>query len=352
VTAVGGKPPPPHAGEPGGCPPDDRGAGGYPSAIRMTLTQLRAFVEVAAAGSVHQAAAHLVISQSAVSAAVAALQRDLGVALLARDGRGIQLTPAGRVFAGYARQVLGLLEEGRAAAAGQLHPERGRVRLAAVTTAGEHVLPPFLAAFRAHYPEAEVALEVGNRSRVWELLAYREVDVVIGGRPPADRRFTSLATRPNQLVVVAASRGTPGNGDEGYKTVTVEDLAAQVWLMREPGSGTRSTAEELFDNLGISPPTLTLGSNGAIRESVRAGLGITLISRDAVARELGRGALEEWHGPGLPVERTWHVVGRAGEDLSPTAALFLAGLAAPGEALSASRFQLQEPPDRWQPPRP
>lgn len=296
----------------------------------MTLTQLRALVEVAATGSVRRAASQLVVSQPAVSAAVAALQRDLGVALVAREGRGLVLTPAGRVFADYARQVLGLLEEGRAAAAGQLYPERGRVRLAAVTTAGEHVLPLFLAAFRASCPQAEVALEVGNRSRVWELLGYREVDLVIGGRPPAGDRFRTLATRPNPLVVVAPRGDQPGPEDDVVRDVDVVELAAQVWLLREPGSGTRSTAEELFEELGISPPTLTLGSNGAVRESVRAGLGVTLISRDAVARELGAGALEEWHMPGLPLRRAWHVVGRAGEALPPTAALFLAGLASPG----------------------
>ncbi|MGH9269412.1 MAG: LysR family transcriptional regulator, partial [Acidimicrobiales bacterium] len=106
----------------------------------MTFTQLRAFVEVAAAGSVRQAAAHLVVSQPAVSAAVAALQRELGVALVVRDGRGLQVTPAGRVFARYAREVLGLLDEARAAATGQIDPGSGRLRLAAVTTAGEHVL--------------------------------------------------------------------------------------------------------------------------------------------------------------------------------------------------------------------
>jgi len=298
----------------------------------VTLTQLRALIEVAATGSVRQAASQLMVSQPAVSAAVAALQRDLGVALVAREGRGLVLTPAGRVFASYARQILGLLEEGRAAAAGQLHPERGRVRLAAVTTVGEHVLPRFLAAFRASWPQAEVVLEVCNRSRVWELLGYREVDLVIGGRPPAGDHFRTLATRPNRLVVVAPVRGQPGPDMDGVRQVGTAELAAQVWLLREPGSGTRSIAEELFEELGISPPTLTLGSNGAVRESVRAGLGVTLISRDAVARELGDRALEEWHAPGLPLRRAWHVVGRAGEALPPTAGLFLAGLASPSGA--------------------
>jgi DNA-binding transcriptional LysR family regulator len=315
----------------------------------MTLTQLRALVEVAATGSVRQAASQLVVSQPAVSAAVTALQRDLGVALIAREGRGMVLTPAGRVFAGYARQILGLLEEGRAAAAGQLHPERGRVRLAAVTTAGEHVLPLFLAAFRASWPQAEVVLEVGNRSRVWELLRYREVDLVIGGRPPAGGRFRTLATRPNPLVVVAPWGAQPGpddgvrdGPDDGVRDVGVAELAAQVWLLRESGSGTRSTAEELFEELGISPPTLTLGSNGAVRESVRAGLGVTLISRDAVARELEGRALEEWRCPGLPLRRAWHVVGRAGEDLPPTAGLFLAGLASPGGNAGGACFDLAD----------
>jgi DNA-binding transcriptional LysR family regulator len=127
--------------------------------------------------------------------------------------------------------------------------------------------------------------------------------------------------------------------------VPVEELADQVWLVREPGSGTRATTEELLAQLGISPRVLTVGSNGAIRESVRAGLGVTLISRDAVRRELADGTLREWRCPGLPLERAWHAVGAAGEDLPPTAALFLTRLAAPGRAATGNRFTaLREAP--------
>ncbi|MFN2502875.1 MAG: LysR substrate-binding domain-containing protein [Acidimicrobiales bacterium] len=292
----------------------------------MTLSQLRAYVAVATSGSVRGAADKLVVSQPAVSAAVAALQRELGVTLLSRNGRGLQLTPAGRVFAGYARQLLGLLDEATAATTGQEHPEQGRVRLAAVTTAGEHVLPRFLASFRDKYPEAEVLLEVGNKVRVWDLLEHREVDLAIGGRPPGGGRLTSLATRPNVLVLVAA-----GNGKGPHsRDVSVHELGSQTLLLREAGSGTRSTAEELFDELGLSPRTLTVGSNGAIRESVQVGLGITLISRDAVARELEMGTLEEWCCPTLPRHRAWHLVARAGDELPATAALFLNHITGPG----------------------
>jgi LysR family transcriptional regulator, low CO2-responsive transcriptional regulator len=130
------------------------------------------------------------------------------------------------------------------------------------------------------------------------------------------------------LVLVAAGTGKPSS-----REVDVETVARSVVLLREEGSGTRSTAEELLDELGVDPRTLTVGSNGAIRESVQVGLGITLISRDAVARELEEGTLEEWRCGGLPRQRAWHVVARAEEPLPATAGLFLAHLGGDGFTL-------------------
>ncbi|MDQ3897136.1 MAG: LysR family transcriptional regulator [Actinomycetota bacterium] len=287
----------------------------------MTFNQLRTFVEVATAGSVIDAARTLLVSPPAVSAAVGSIERELGVALVERAGRGLVITPAGVVFAQYARQVLAVLETAKAATAEALDPERGQLRLAAVTTAGEHVVPRVLASFRTRHPEAGVTLEVGNRDRVWDALERHQADVAVGGRPPGGGRFVTLATRPNVLVLVAAGKGKPSVRD-----VDVETLARSVVLVREEGSGTRGTAEELLAELGVDPRTLTLGSNGAIRESVQVGLGITLISRDAVARELDEGTLEEWRCASLPRRRAWHVVARADEPLPATAGLFLTHL--------------------------
>jgi DNA-binding transcriptional LysR family regulator len=101
------------------------------------------------------------------------------------------------------------------------------------------------------------------------------------------------------------------------------DLAAATWLLREPDSGTRATAEALLEELGITPRILTLGSNGAVLESVRIGLGITLVSADAVAGDLATGGLEEWRHPELPIERPWHLLGRTGEAPAPTPQRFL-----------------------------
>jgi len=296
----------------------------------MTPTQLRTFVEIAATGSVRQAAERLFVTPPAVSAALAALQKELGVSLVQREGRGLMLTSQGELFAGYSRRILGLLDEAVTAVAGGTDPERGRVRLAAVTTAGEHVVPGFLASFRTRYEHVEVTLEVGNRARVLEMLDNHEVDIAIGGRPPPLGRFCTKATRPNVFVVVAAptSTGQRRTRRRTARSVPTAELERSVWLLREPGSGTRATVLELLDDLNIVPPRLTLGSNGAIRESVKVGLGITLISRDAVARELDNGDLEEWAIAGGPRPKSWHVVARADEDLPPTARLFLDHLTA------------------------
>lgn len=308
----------------------------------MTLGQLRTFLAVAEARSVRAAAERLVVTQPAVSSALASLQREIGVALVARDGRGLVLTPAGESFARYARRILGLVDEAVVAAAGHARPERGRVRLAAVTTAGERIVPRLLASFRARYPEVEVVLEVGNRVHVWQLVANHEVDLAIGGRPPSGGTLVSLATRPNLLVLVAAARrhGRPAAGrGRRVRHVTLDELSGATWLLREPGSGTRDTSELLLRELDVNPPTLTLGSNGAIHESVQIGLGITLISRDAVGASLTAGLLDEWRYGPLPLRREWHVVTRSAGELAPTAQLLLEHLVAEGDA--AERFRLR-----------
>lgn len=262
-----------------------------------TEARLRAFLAVAETGSVRAAAERLVVTESAVSAAVTALTAEVGVPLAERQGRGLRLTEAGHAFAGYARTILGLQEEALAAARSHGAPHRGRLRVAAVTTAGEHVLPPLLAAFLRRYPDIELALDVGTREQVWAMLGAHEADLVIAGRPPRTLDVAVRAVRGNELIVV----GAPG------EPMPAGALAAR-WLMREPGSGTRATCEALLAELDADPPTLTLGSNGAVIAGAVAGLGVTLVSRDAVRAQLDAGALVPLAVPHTPLARPWHVL--------------------------------------------
>lgn len=269
----------------------------------MTLTQLHTFLAVADAGSVRAAAERLNVTQSAVSAALAALQRSLGVRLVTPHGRGVRLTASGEAYAIYVRRALGLLETAHVAALGDPEPGTGPVRLAAVTTAGEQLAPRLLASFRARYPQATLSLEVGNRERVAALLDRREVDLVISGRPSAVDDTLTLAVRDNDLVVIG-----PPDGEAPYSTDSQEWLRHQTWLLREDGSGTRVTTEGFIEQLEANPRTLTVGSNVAIREGVAAGLGVTLVSRDAVAREIDEGRVAVLDVPGTPLRRKWHLV--------------------------------------------
>jgi LysR family transcriptional regulator, low CO2-responsive transcriptional regulator len=291
----------------------------------MTSNGLRAFLELARSGSVRAAAERLSVTQPAVTAAVRSLERELGVALVARQGRGIVLTSAGETLARYAARVLGLLEETRDAVAEAADPGRGRVRVAAVTTAGEHVLPEVIRDFRAARPGVDVALEVGNRRLVWERLRDRGADLAVGGRPPAGSGFAGESVRPNDLVLVAPAATTLSR-----EPAPPSELAGATWLLREEGSGTRATAEEFLARAGLAPATLTIGSNGAIVESVAAGLGVTLISHDAVRRAARDGDVRILPVRGLPLRRAWHVVTRAGEPLRGAPAAFVDFLRARG----------------------
>lgn len=266
-----------------------------------TTARLRAFVALAETGSVRVAAQRLVVTESAVSAAIAALTREVGVPLVERVGRGVCLTPSGETYADYARTILGLHDEALTAARGDVDPERGRVRVAAVTTAGEHVLPAVIAGFLARHPGVDLGLEVGTSERVWGLLSAHQADLVIAGRPPHGLGDVVVrAVRPNDLVVVVA----PGLAEDFEPALT-------TWLLREAGSGTRVTCEALLTGLQVAPPRLTLGSNGAVVAGAVAGLGATLVSRDAVAPHLDAGELVEVAVPDTPLHRPWHAVTHA-----------------------------------------
>lgn len=304
----------------------------------MTLHQLRTFVAVAERGSVRGAAEQLVVSQPAVSAALRALQDSLGVALVEPAGRGVRLTAAGTVFARYAQRVLGLLEEGRLAAAGSDDPARGHVRIAAVTTASEHVMPRLLADFRHRYPDVGVELAVGNREQIWSWMARREVDAALAGRPPTGSDLVIRGLRHNELVMVAAPAIVPAG-----ERLHLDALAARTWLLREQGSGTRATLEALMAGDAVDPPSLTLGSNGAVIAGAVAGLGVTLISRDAIERELDAGELVVIPTSVTPIERPWHAVTR--REMTPTTRLFIDHLLDPADERCPAFLPGDDPAD-------
>lgn len=285
----------------------------------MTFGQLKTFLEVVHHGSIRAAATSLAVTEPSVSAGVSSLQRELGVALVERQGRGIRVTPAGEEFAGYAAQILGLYEKA-VRRAQEKAGQAAQLRLSAVTTAGEYLMAPILKLFRQSQPGVQLWMEVGNLQDVFDSLLSYQVDLGIGGRPPDNGEIAGEPFLDNRLVVVAS----PEHPLAGAGPVTLGDLNQETWLLREDGSGTRNNTEEFFLESGVElPPYMTLGSNGAVKQATAAGLGVTMISTHAVAQELSSGTLARLEVKGIPLVRSWHVLYRTQTDHSPSADAFL-----------------------------
>ncbi|WP_233533117.1 LysR family transcriptional regulator [Antrihabitans sp. YC2-6] len=271
----------------------------------VSSTRMETFLAVAGQGSIRRAAATLHITEAAVSAAVTHIEKQLSAKLIAKSGRGIQLTEAGIIYADYCRTILGLMNEAHAAVQ---NAEQGRLRIGVVATAGESVVLALLASFRDRYPDVDLSLSIHPRDELFVELRHHETDLVVAGRPPRGAGLVVAATRPSSLVVV----GSPGHA---------RDPLAATWLLRGPGSGTRDTTLSLLDQLQISPPTLTLGAHGAVVAAAREGLGVTLTHNDAVEPDLANGLLEVLDVDGTPLDRPWHVV--TAKSPPPTARLFI-----------------------------
>ena len=286
--------------------------------MAVTVTQLRSFLAVVRTGSVTAAAEELVVSQPSVSAAVSALTRELGVELTERVGRNVRPSAAGKVFAAYAADVVGLLDQGARAARETADRAAAELRIGAVNTAGEYIVPQLMQAFAAHHPEVTLSVDVGNRERVFERLRTHRSDIAIAGRPPDDgivgQRFLD-----NPIVVVTAPDDPLANG----RRVRVEQLGSRPWLLREEGSGTRSMNEEFLAGHDLHPPIRTLGSNGAIKQAARAGLGLSLQSRLATHLEVELGLLGTINVDVPLPRRHWYVIRPAHGPVRPAIEQFL-----------------------------
>lgn len=292
----------------------------------LTIHQLQVLCVIAEEMSVRGAAQRLTVSQPAVSASLAALEKEVGVDLVARQGRGIELTPAGTTLVGYARDLLSLLGEALERTRSETTDVQQPVRLGATTGSAAHVLVPLLARLREEEPGLEFTLEVANRARIWRQLAEREVDLALGTRPPMTGAFVSLATRPNEFVLVAK----PG-------VVWAGLLSETTWLIREEGSSTRAAMDEVMARLDVTGPLLVITSNEAIQHSAESGLGVALLPADVVADAIRRRTLVQVPTAATPLVRPWHLVARAQEPLAPQAHTLVIAMAAGDDGFGLSR---------------
>jgi DNA-binding transcriptional LysR family regulator len=291
------------------------------------LHRLRIFRAVARGLSFTAAARELAIAQPAVSHQVRALEDELGVRLFERHGRTISLTEQGTSLLATADDVIARLEDGARALVEIETGERGSVDIAADTTSGIYVVPAALGALHRARPALEITLHVENRQGIIRRLMERTCDLAVMADPPARVGCDVAPFLLDRLVVIAA----PDHPLVGRPGLHVETLARERFLVREPGSGTRAATERFFARASRPvPPGMELGSTGAIKQAVAAGLGLAVVSRWAIDLELRVGRLAILDVAGFPLERRWSIVNLQARRLSPAAKLareFLTGYA-------------------------
>ena len=289
---------------------------------RVTVHQLRLLAAVIDSGGFTRAAAALDLSQPAVSHQLRALAGAIGTPVVEVIGRRVRLTQAGELLYDHAKRILAEFEAAGSGLDELRGLKRGRLRVAGDTTVGIYVLPDLLGAFRQAHPSIEVQLAVDNRQGVYRRLVAGEVDFVVSGRRWDDPTIP-LVVRPflaNELIAIASVRHPLA----GRESVTLAELAAQPFIVREPGSGTRETAEEALRAAGLSVrPVMELASNGAIKRAVARDLGVAILSRYATALEIQIGHLAELSVESFPLRRQWHLVYARDKRLGPVDEAFL-----------------------------
>jgi DNA-binding transcriptional LysR family regulator len=288
----------------------------------VTVHQLLLLAAVVERGGFSRAGDALGLSQPAISHQLKALANALGTPVLENVGRRVQLTQAGELLYDYAKRILGEFEAAGSALDELRGVRRGSIRVAGDTTVGIYILPDLLGSFREHYPSVEVQLGVDNRRTLYDRLVSNESDFVFSGRPWGDPAVPVIA-RPflaNELIAIASPRHPLAHRER----VTLADLAAEPFIIREPGSGTRETTEEAFHAAGLSiRPVMELASNGAIKRAVARDLGVAVLSRYAAPLELALGHLVELPVDGFPLHRQWHLVYARDKRLGPVEEAFL-----------------------------
>ena len=283
-----------------------------------SFRQLTAFHTVARLGSVSLAAQELHLTQPALSIQIGLLESSSGTALLERTGRGVRLTEAGERLASYVGRILDLWSEAGDEIAMLQGVFSGTLRVGAVSTA-EYLLPALLVTFANRNPKVKVKLQVGNRDQILRLLAGEEIDVAIMGRPPAELKVVSGAFARNPMGFVAA----PHHPLMTASNVSMETLAAFPILVRERGSGTRTTLERLFKEAGLQLRIGSeLSSNEAIKQLCAAGFGPAYLSMHTCVLEINAGVLKLLPLPNNPVERQWFVAHLASKQMPQVALAF------------------------------
>jgi DNA-binding transcriptional LysR family regulator len=271
--------------------------------MRYTLRQLEVFLAVAEHESVSRAAEGLSMSQSAVSGALADLERQFDVQLFERLGKRLHLSSLGRSIRARAEALQQQAREFENELAS--HDTVGQLRVGATLSIGNHLMVPEIARFMRDHPSARVTLDVANTAEIARKVLNFEIDIGLVEGELQEPELKVTRWRPDELVVFCA----PQHPFAKQSALSDADLMQAAWIVREPGSGTRQAFEHAMH--GIMPDlkiVLELQHTEAIKSAVEAGLGVGCVSRVALVEAFRYGTLVPCHVPQRDFHRWFYSV--------------------------------------------
>lgn len=290
----------------------------------MDLRQLEIFVKVAELGSFSRAAETLFLTQPTVSEHIRTLEDEVGVRLLDRLGRGAAVTKGGALLLGYAQRLLALSRETRQAMENFQGRMSGDLLVGASTIPGEYILPALIGRFKEKFPDIAITLLIGGSQAVIDWVADGRAEVAVVGAGAGHRRVEFRELLPDDITLVVSA----SHPWHGRKQVSLEELRAEPLLLRERGSGTRAATESALARAGHDVSTFRvvgeMGSTQAIKQAVKAGVGVSLVSRRAVEEECRAGTVWCPHVKDLRIVRAFYLATHRERSRSPLAEAFRA----------------------------
>jgi DNA-binding transcriptional LysR family regulator len=268
------------------------------------------FEAAARHGSFTRAAEELFLTQPTISMQIKQLTKSVGLPLFEQVGKRLYLTEAGRELFVTCRQIFETMDKFQMTVADLKGLKQGQLKLAVITTA-KYIIPRLLGPFCQLYPGIDISLQVTNHELILDRMMNNLDDLYIMSQIPDHFDVNFQPFLENPLVVFA-----PANHPLAKeKNIPIERLGEERFIMREPGSGTRSAVQSLLEKHGVKVKVkLELGSNEAIKQAIAGGLGISVLSRHTLLTDAAEFSILDVQN--FPIKRDWYMVYPAGKQLS------------------------------------
>lgn len=267
--------------------------------------QLLVFVTVADKQNFSRAAEALHMTQPAVSQYIQMLERTVGTKLLNRSNKYVRLNKAGEIVYHHAKEILGLYTKMQSLIDDLTNTATGGLSIGASYTFGEYVLPHIIARLRDQYPLIKPTITIGNTHEIEELVNSNQIDLgIVEGKIKSKKLHIEAIAEDFMHIIVSAKHPLIKQ-----KNLTLTALQEETWIVREQGSGTREATEGMFEEFQFTPKDMMeFGSTQIIKESVEAGLGVSLLSQWVIHKELKLQKLYTLKIKGFPIIRKFLLV--------------------------------------------